>query len=88
MTKNDLVEKISNILPSKKDANTIVNALFDEIVSSIRNGEKVVITGFGSFNLVTTETKKGRNPKTGEPLMIPPKKKIRFKQSKDMFSQQ
>ena len=65
MTKNDLVEKISNILPSKKDANTIVNALFDEIVSSIRNGEKVVITGFGSFNLVTTEPKKGRNPKTG-----------------------
>ncbi|MDD2523502.1 MAG: HU family DNA-binding protein [Endomicrobiia bacterium] len=85
MTKNDLVEKISNVLPSKKEANIVVNALFDEIVSSIKNGEKVVITGFGSFNLITTETKKGRNPKTGESLMIPPMKKIRFKQSKDMF---
>ncbi|MFA6913661.1 MAG: HU family DNA-binding protein [Endomicrobiia bacterium] len=72
MTKNDLVEKISNVLPSKKEANIVVNALFDEIVSSIKNGEKVVITGFGSFNLITTETKKGRNPKTGESLMIPP----------------
>jgi len=85
MTKNDLVEKISSILPSKKEANIVVNELFDEIVSSIKNGEKVVITGFGSFNLITTETKKGRNPKTGESLMIPPMKKIRFKQSKDMF---
>lgn len=85
MTKNDLIEKISSILPSKKEANIVVNELFDEIVSSIKNGEKVVITGFGSFNLITTETKKGRNPKTGESLMIPPMKKIRFKQSKDMF---
>lgn len=85
MTKSDLIEKLANLLPSKKEANAVVNKLFDEIVSAIKDGEKVVITGFGSFNLITTEVKKGRNPKTGESLMIPPKKKIRFKQSKDLF---
>lgn len=85
MTKSDLIEKISNILPSRKEANDVVNKLFEEIISALKDGEKVVITGFGSFNLITTQTKKGRNPKTGEVLMISPKKKIRFKQSKEFF---
>lgn len=86
MTKKDLIEKISGLMPSKKDATVIVNKLFEEILTAIVNGEKVVITGFGSFNLIITETKKGRNPKTGETILIEPKKKIKFKQSKEIFN--
>lgn len=86
MTKNDLIEKIADLMPSKKDAAVVVNKIFDEMLTSITNGQKVVITGFGSFNLITTETKKGRNPKTGEPILIEPKKKIKFKQSKEIFN--
>ena len=56
------------------------------MLSAIKDGEKVVITGFGSFNLITTEMKKGRNPKTGESLYISPKKKIKFRQSKEIFN--
>lgn len=85
MTKNDLINKLAEIMPSKKDANEAVNKLFESILMALKDGQKVVITGFGSFNLKVTETKKGRNPKTGEVVMIPPKKKIRFKQSKEIF---
>ena len=86
MTKNDLIDKISNILPSKKQATEAVNKIFEEIIFALKDGQKVVITGFGSFNLLTTKTKKGRNPKTGEAIIVAPKKKIKFKQSKDFFS--
>lgn len=86
MTKNDLIEKISNLMPSKKEAAVVVNRIFDEMLEAIVNGEKVVITGFGSFNLLVTQTKKGRNPKTGETILIEPKKKIKFKQSKEIFN--
>ena len=86
MTKNDLIEKIALLMPSKKEATIVVNKLFEEMLSAIINGEKVVITGFGSFNLLVTQTKKGRNPKTGETILIEPKKKIKFKQSKEIFN--
>ncbi|MBR3654460.1 MAG: integration host factor subunit beta [Elusimicrobia bacterium] len=86
MTKNDLIEKISLLMPSKKEAAIVVNKLFEEMLNAIINGEKVVITGFGSFNLLVTQTKKGRNPKTGESILIEPKKKIKFKQSKEIFN--
>ncbi|WP_372521101.1 HU family DNA-binding protein [Candidatus Ruminimicrobiellum ovillum] len=86
MTKNDLIEKIAKIMPSKKEATTVVNQLFEEMLNAIVNGEKVVITGFGSFNLLVTQAKKGRNPKTGDTILIEPKKKIKFKQSKEIFN--
>ena len=85
MTKSDLIEELAKVLPTKKEATDVVNMLFNKMLVAIKNGEKVVITGFGSFNLITTETKKGRNPKTGETLYISPKKKIKFKQSKEIF---
>lgn len=85
MTKNDLINKLGEIMPSKKYAAEAVNKLFECMITALKDGQKVVITGFGSFNLKVTETKKGRNPKTGDIVMIPPKKKIRFKQSKEIF---
>ena len=86
MTKNDLIEKTAKLMPSKKEATIIVNKIFDEMLTALVNGEKVVITGFGSFNLLVTQAKKGRNPKTGESIYISPKKKIKFKQSKEIFN--
>lgn len=86
MTKNDLIEKLAKLMPSKKEATIVVNKLFEEILAAIINGEKVVITGFGSFNLLVTQAKKGRNPKTGDTILIEPKKKIKFKQSKEIFN--
>lgn len=85
MTKNDLTDKISKMLPSKKEAVIVVNEIFKQMQIALKDGQKVVITGFGSFNLITTKTKKGRNPKTGETIILPPKRKIKFKQSKEFF---
>ncbi|MDR2666210.1 MAG: HU family DNA-binding protein [Endomicrobium sp.] len=85
MTKNDVAVALSKILSSKKEACEAVNKVFEEISNSLKNGDKVVITGFGSFYMFETKIKKGRNPKTGEKLLIAPMKKIRFKQSKDFF---
>ena len=86
MNKNDLAHKLSKILTSKKEADAAVDKIFEEMSDALKNGEKVVITGFGSFNAFTTKTKKGHNPKTGEALLISPMKKIRFKQSKEFFN--
>lgn len=86
MTKNDVVVALSKILSSKKEAYEAVNKVFEEISDSLKKGDKVVITGFGSFCMFETKIKKGRNPKTGEKLLIAPMKKIRFKQSKDFFN--
>ena len=85
MNKNDLAHKLSKILTSKKEADAAVDKIFEEMSDALKNGEKVVITGFGSFNAFITKTKKGHNPKTGEALLIAPMKKIRFKQSKEFF---
>ncbi|GHT36777.1 integration host factor subunit alpha [Endomicrobiia bacterium] len=85
MTKNDIAVTLLKILSSKKEADAAVNKVFEEISNALKNGEKVVVTGFGSFNIFETKTKNGRNPKTGEKLLIAPMKKIKFKQSKDFF---
>ncbi|MDR1926720.1 MAG: HU family DNA-binding protein [Endomicrobium sp.] len=85
MTKNDIAVALSKILSSKKEAYVAVNKVFEEISHALKNGEKIVVTGFGSFNMFETRIKAGRNPKTGEKLLIAPMKKIKFKQSKDFF---
>lgn len=85
MNKNDIAKTLSSLLGSKKEADAAVDKVFKEMSKALKNGEKVVIIGFGSFNMFITQTKNGHNPKTGEKLMIPPMKKIRFKQSKDFF---
>ncbi|MCL2485130.1 MAG: integration host factor subunit beta [Endomicrobia bacterium] len=85
MNKKDIADSLTNILSSKKEAAEAVEMVFEEMSKALRNGEKVVITGLGSFNMFITKTKKGRNPKTGESLFIAPMKKIRFKQSKEFF---
>jgi len=85
VTKKDIVVALSKILSSKKEASRVVNKVFEEMSNSLKTGGKVIITGFGSFNVVETKTKKGRNPKTGEKLLIAPAKKVRFKQSGDFF---
>ena len=86
MNKHDIALYISNLVASQKEASDIVDKIFERIVHALRNEEKVTITGFGSFNVFVTKLKKGRNPKTGEKLLIYPMRKIRFKPSKHLFN--
>ncbi|MDR1928972.1 MAG: HU family DNA-binding protein [Endomicrobium sp.] len=87
MTKRDIVVMLSKILMSKREAYGFVNKVFEEMSNALKRGQKVIISGFGSFNVIETKTKNGRNPKTGEKLIIAPMKKIKFKQSKNFFEE-
>ena len=85
MNKLILINNLQKVLSTKKEAKDALENIFSDMKTAIKNGEKVVISGFGSFRAFTTKPKGGRNPKTGEKLQIAPRKKIRFKISKDFF---
>jgi DNA-binding protein HU-beta len=83
MTKADLIDSIANALDLPKgQAERLVNAVFDDVVSALRRGEKVNIAGFGSFNVSERKARTGRNPKTGDPIDIPASKSAKFKAGK------
>jgi nucleoid DNA-binding protein len=86
LTKYKLSEILAkeSLFTTEKDALAIINRIFGEISSVLNSGlKKVVIKDFGSFESYDTKVKRGRNPKTGEKMLIPPMRKIRFKQSKN-----
>ncbi|MCB4790485.1 MAG: integration host factor subunit beta [Elusimicrobia bacterium] len=85
MNKIDLIQSLTKVLSTKKEAKDAIETIFSEMQLSLKKGDKVVISGFGSFHPFTTKTKKCRNPKTGETMHISPRKKIRFRQAKDFF---
>jgi nucleoid DNA-binding protein len=85
MNKTDLIESLTKVLSTRKEAKDAVEKVFEEIILALRNGDKVIVSGFGSFHPFTAKSKKCRNPKTGESIHISPRKKVRFHQSKDLF---
>jgi integration host factor subunit alpha len=92
MTKADLVDKIfEKIGLSKKEAQEIIEMLFDTMKQTFVEGESVKISGFGTFNVRNKVARRGRNPKTGEELEISPRKVITFRASnqlKDVLEKQ
>ena len=75
MTKNELIEKVSKKANlTKKASRESVNSTFNFIRDSLVRGEKVVITGFGTFLVRSRAARRGRNPQTGETIQIPSKK--------------
>ncbi len=85
MTKADLVAQVSKKanLTSKasKDAVTVV---FATISDAMKRGEKVVVTGFGTFLVRKRATRKGRNPQTGAEIQIPATKTPGFTAGKSL----
>lgn len=85
MTKADLVEIVAKEADmTKKDVEQLVEIIFDSIVSTLNQGEKIELRGFGSFRVRERNARKGRNPKTGEPVEIPAKRVAYFKPGKDL----
>ncbi|MEZ5305812.1 MAG: HU family DNA-binding protein [Pyrinomonadaceae bacterium] len=85
MTKADLVELVAAEADmTKKDVEQLVEIIFDSIVGSLNKGEKIELRGFGSFRVRERNARKGRNPKTGEPVEIPAKRVAYFKPGKDL----
>lgn len=84
MNKAQLVELVAQNTCTKKEALTAVEAIWNGIKNSLKKKEDVTISGFGTFRVKTTKARTGRNPKTGETIQIPSKKKVAFRASKDL----
>ena len=85
MNKSDLIEGLckSEDLKNSK-AEEVVNLLFDEMTTALAAGDRVEIRGFGSFKVKSYDGYKGRNPKTGTPVKVNPKKLPFFKCGKEL----
>jgi integration host factor subunit beta len=85
MTKAELVEEVSEKtgLP-KKQAEIVVNTVFESIVETLKTGEKIELRGFGSFRIRQRDSRMGRNPKTGERVDVPAKRIPYFKPGKEL----
>ncbi len=85
MTKAELVEEVARAAElNKRDAEVIVETVFDSIISALQKGEKVELRGFGSFRTRERGPRRGRNPKTGEPVDVPAKRVPYFKPGKEL----
>ncbi|MBU0619261.1 HU family DNA-binding protein [Patescibacteria group bacterium] len=79
MTKLELIDIIAKKAHlTKKAAREAVEALLGEVNRALNKGEKVVLSGFGTFKVVKVKDKKGRNPQTGDNLVIKGHKAVRF----------
>ena len=80
MTKAELIDAIAtDAAISKKDAGKALNATIDAITASLEKGEKVVLPGFGTFEVREKAATTARNPRTGETIEVPAKKAPAFK---------
>jgi integration host factor subunit beta len=85
MTKADLVEKVAKEAEmTKKDAEQLVEIVFDSIIGALKTGDKIELRGFGSFRTRKRNARKGRNPKTGAAVSIPAKRVAYFKPGKEL----
>ena len=85
MTKAELVEEVSRVSDlTKKHSEVIVDTVFESIIEALKRGEKIELRGFGSFRLRKREPRKGRNPKTGDKVDVPPKRVPYFKPGKEL----
>src|SRR3989442_4051234 len=83
MTKADLIDEVSKLSNlTKKETETIVNTIFDNITDALAKGDKVELRGFGSFRIRHRNSRKGRNPKTGSAVDVPQKRVPFFKVGK------
>ena len=85
MTKAALVEEVADVANlTKKHSAIIVDTVLGSIVDALYRGEKIELRGFGSFRLRRREPRKGRNPKTGGWVDVPPRRVLYFKPGKEL----
>ena len=83
MNKQDLIKDIAERGEfTKADAETALKAVQGAIIAVLVNGDKITLPGFGTFKVVETAARTGRNPQTGEPVEIPAKRKVKFNPTK------
>jgi DNA-binding protein HU-beta len=85
VNKNDLISQVSERAGiTKADATKAVDATFDAITNSLKQGDEVRVVGFGTFSVSERAESEGRNPRTGEKIVIPASKQPKFKAGKGL----
>jgi integration host factor subunit beta len=86
MTKRDLIDEVVRVYPSfaRRDAEVIVNAVFDSMAEALSRDERIEIRGFGSFVVKHRQAREGRNPKTGDLVAVSAKRVPFFKVGKEL----
>jgi len=80
MTKAELIGRIAGeVKISKATAEKVVNAFTDYVTKALKKGDKLTLTGFGTFSVTKRKARKGRNPRTGKEIKIPATKVAKFK---------
>jgi nucleoid DNA-binding protein len=84
MNKNDISKKVYEAHGgmSYADAQKIVDLIIEIIKQRLSRGDKVLLSGFGCFTVMRRKEKKGVNPQTGEPVIIPARNSVKFRPSK------
>ena len=82
LTKAELIEKVCENLPcTKKDACEMVEKLIEKMKETLCTGDEILISGFGKFSVKSKKERVGRNPATGESMVLPARRVVRFKGS-------
>lgn len=86
MNKSDLIQALArkeNI--TEKKATEIIDLIFDGFIETLKAGQRIELRGFGCFVVRDYKSYIGRNPQTGDPIRVAPKKAPFFKTGKDLF---
>ena len=78
MNKGDLIDEVSKVLKTKKDAQAAVDCILSSIAKTLGKGDPVSLIGFGTFKVAERKARKGRNPQTGEERYIAASKVPKF----------
>ena len=70
MNKGDLINAVAKVVSTKKEAQEAVDCVFASITDALKNKEAVQVVGFGSFKVAKRNARKGRNPQTGQEILI------------------
>lgn len=83
MTKADIIERVCERVGgfSKRDAAEVIELVFDTMKDTLSSGEKIKISGFGNFSVREKSPRPGRNPQTGQEIMIDARRVLTFKAS-------
>lgn len=85
MNKAELIDKVAVAAElNKASATRAVEAVLDSISGTLKNGDQVTLSGFGTFSVSARAARTGRNPRTGESISIPASKNPKFKAGKGL----
>lgn len=84
MNKTELINEMSKVLQSQKQAQAALDSLLSHVAAALKKGDTVTLTGFGTFKVSKRKARTGRNPSTGEPIKIKAKNVAQFAPGKHL----